>query len=75
MCAMRLPFVLRFIFVLMILDQVAHSQAVDAALVGTITDSSGAAVPNAKVTVAGLSTKVSGSSLTNEPGNSNGAPI
>jgi hypothetical protein len=47
----------------------AYSQAVNATLLGTITDSSGAVVPNAKVTVTETTTGVSRSGQTNESGN------
>ena len=66
---MRLQIVLRLTVVLMSFGQLAHSQAVNATLVGTVTDSSGAVVPNAKVTVSEISTNVSRSGLTNERGN------
>lgn len=47
----------------------ASSQAVNSTLVGTITDSSGAVVPNAKVTITETTTNVSHSASTNESGN------
>src|SRR5580693_5992034 len=47
----------------------AYSQAVNGTLLGTVTDPSGAVVPNAKVTVTEVNTNVSHSSQTNESGN------
>jgi hypothetical protein len=44
-------------------------QAVNGSLVGTVTDSSGAAIPNAKVTIVETATAISRSSVTNESGN------
>ncbi|HYM13772.1 MAG TPA: carboxypeptidase-like regulatory domain-containing protein, partial [Bryobacterales bacterium] len=46
-----------------------YSQAVNATLLGTITDASGGAVPNAKVTITETNTSVSRSTATNESGN------
>src|SRR6266550_1341376 len=48
---------------------VAYSQAINATLVGTITDSSGAAVPNAKVTITEVNTGISRTGNTNNSGN------
>jgi hypothetical protein len=45
------------------------SQAVDATLLGTVTDSSGAAVGNAKMTITEMNTGVTRTSQTNESGN------
>jgi protocatechuate 3,4-dioxygenase beta subunit len=47
----------------------AFSQAVNASLVGTIIDSSGAAVPGAKVTLTETNTGVSRGTNSNESGN------
>ena len=47
----------------------AFSQAVNGSLVGTITDSSGAAMPNVKVTLTETNTGVSRTTNTNESGN------
>jgi hypothetical protein len=47
----------------------ARSQAVDATLIGTVTDSSGAAVGNVKMTITETNTAVSRTSQTNESGN------
>ncbi|HLJ49550.1 MAG TPA: carboxypeptidase regulatory-like domain-containing protein [Bryobacteraceae bacterium] len=47
----------------------AYGQAVNATLLGTITDSSGAAVPNAKVTVTETNTGINRTTSTNESGN------
>jgi hypothetical protein len=46
-----------------------YSQAVNATLLGSVTDSSGAIVPNAKVTVTEVNTGVNRSGQTNESGN------
>ena len=46
-----------------------YSQAVNATLLGTVTDSSGAIVPNAKVTVTEVNTGVNRTGQTNESGN------
>ncbi len=46
-----------------------YSQAVNATLLGTVTDSSGAIVPSAKVTVTEVNTGVNRSGQTNESGN------
>src|ERR1044071_4515466 len=47
----------------------AHAQAVYGSIVGTVTDSSGAAVPNAKITITDIGRDVTLSTLTNESGN------
>ncbi|MBS1857751.1 MAG: TonB-dependent receptor [Acidobacteria bacterium] len=46
-----------------------YSQAVNATLLGTVTDASGAVVPNAKVTATEVNTGVSRNTQTNESGN------
>src|SRR3954451_11696198 len=46
-----------------------YSQAVNATLLGTVTDSSGGVIPNAKVTVTEMNTGVARSGQTNESGN------
>src|SRR5450759_961667 len=46
-----------------------YSQAVNATLLGTVTDSSGAIVPNAKVTITEVNTGINRSGQTNESGN------
>src|SRR5215831_14269642 len=46
-----------------------YSQAVNATLLGTVTDSSGGVVPNAKVVATEVNTSVSRSTQTNESGN------
>src|SRR5215472_399988 len=48
---------------------IAFSQAVNGSLVGTVTDSSGGSVPNAKVTVTETNTGVSRATSSNESGN------
>src|SRR5215204_6587554 len=47
----------------------AYSQAVYGSIVGTVTDSTGAAVPNAKVTITDTGRDVTASTITNESGN------
>ncbi len=47
----------------------AYSQAVNATLLGTVTDASGGVVPNAKVTITEVNTGVSRTGQTNESGN------
>jgi hypothetical protein len=47
----------------------AHAQAVSATLVGTVTDSTGASVPGAKITIQELSTGISRDTVSNESGN------
>ena len=48
---------------------IAYSQAINATLVGTVTDSSGAAVPNAKVTITEVNTGIGRTADTNTSGN------
>src|SRR6516164_9206831 len=63
----------RYIVILLLLAvagaSAAFSQAVNASLVGTIIDSSGAAVPGAKVTLTETNTGVSRGTSSNESGN------
>src|SRR5215472_14004310 len=63
---------LRPIFVLLLLVGIvampAFSQAVNATIVGTVTDISGGIMPNAKVTITEANTGVSHSGVTNESG-------
>ena len=47
----------------------AYSQAVNATLLGTITDSSGGVIPNAKVTATEVNTGIARAGQTNESGN------
>jgi hypothetical protein len=47
----------------------AYSQAVNGTLLGNVTDSSGAVIPNAKVSITETNTNVSRSTVTNESGN------
>lgn len=59
-----------FLAVLLVLSSVpANGQAVDATLVGTVQDSTGAAVANAKVTVTETNTNISRTTQTNDSGN------
>src|SRR5215472_10397820 len=64
---------LRWIFALILLAAVsaviAFSQAVNGSLLGTIMDSSGGTVPNAKVTITETQTGFSRATNTNESGN------
>src|SRR5215472_7199326 len=50
-------------------SSIAFCQAVNASLVGTITDSSGAIVPNARITITETRTGVSRTTVANESGN------
>ena len=50
-------------------SSIAFCQAVNASLVGTITDSSGAVVPNARITITETRTGVSRTTAANESGN------
>jgi Carboxypeptidase regulatory-like domain len=54
---------------LMWMCQAAAGQAVNGTLLGTVTDSSGAAVPNARVTIKQISTNSTHEALTNGSGN------
>src|SRR5882757_6697980 len=47
----------------------AYSQAVNGTLLGTVTDSTGAVVPNAKVTITETNTNISRANTSNESGN------
>jgi len=47
----------------------AYSQAVNGTLLGSVTDSSGAVVVNAKVTITEQNTNISHAAVTNESGN------
>jgi len=53
------------------LSAAVYAQAVSASLVGSITDVSGAAVPDSKVTITEVNTSVSRSGQTNDSGNYN----
>jgi outer membrane receptor protein involved in Fe transport len=58
------------LFVLALLAaSMAYSQAVNATLLGNVTDASGGVVPNAKVTITEVNTGVGRTSQTNESGN------
>lgn len=52
-----------------VFSSVACGQAVRGSLLGTVTDSSGAVVPNAKVPITEMNTGISRSSQTNDSGN------
>lgn len=55
----------------LLLVGVSYGQAVTGSVVGTVTDSSGAAVPNAKVTAMDANTGISRTTTTNDSGNFN----
>jgi len=55
--------------VLLGFSEPAWSQAVNATLLGAVTDSSGAAVGNVKMTITEMNTGISRTSQTNESGN------
>jgi len=54
---------------LIICAALVYGQAVSGSMVGTVTDSSGATVPNAKVTITEVNTGTSRSATTNDSGN------
>src|SRR5688572_17942 len=56
-------------FACLMLARLASGQAVSGTIVGTVTDSSGAVVPSAKVTILEANTNQSRTSNTNESGN------
>ena len=56
-------------FVLFFLPAASFGQAVYGSIVGSVTDSSGAAVPNAKVTILDVGKGVTYTTTTNEAGN------
>ena len=56
-------------FVAILLPAVVHGQAVYGSISGNVTDASGAAVPNAKVTITDVGKGVSYNTVTNESGN------
>jgi len=67
-----MPRVQRFLAVVLVVlagAGLAYSQAVNATLLGTVTDSSGAVVPNAKVTITETQTDIAHAAQTNESGN------
>ena len=46
----------------------SHAQTVDTAILGTVTDTSGAVIPRAKVTATSVSTRVAKSAVTSASG-------
>ena len=66
MCALRS--ICSFFLLGALCASAAFSQAVNGTIVGTVTDASGAAVANAKVTLTETNTKIARSKLTNESG-------
>ncbi|MBL8220175.1 MAG: TonB-dependent receptor [Bryobacterales bacterium] len=58
-----------FLAYLLLFASLAYGQAVNGSLVGTITDSSGAAVPNAKVSLSETRTGLNQSTTSNQSGN------
>jgi hypothetical protein len=62
-------FLLAFVIILCTAAVIVVGQAVNATLLGTVTDTSGASVPSAKVTITEVNTGVSRSSQTNGSGN------
>ena len=65
----RLSMAALAVLILVTFSAPAKGQAVNATLLGTVTDSSGAAVANAKVTITETNTGISHSSQTNDSGN------
>src|SRR5579884_2483231 len=61
--------VLGCVFALWLLPGICSGQAVYGSIAGTVTDSSGAAVPNAKVTIRDVGKGVTYTTTTNEAGN------
>src|ERR1700674_3323139 len=57
------------VFLAMAASSLVYAQAVNATLLGTVTDSSGAVVGNAKVTITETNTAVSRTGETNSSGN------
>lgn len=68
---MRKAFLLVFLFVVVTAFPASRAlgQAVYGSIMGTVTDSSGGAVPNAKITVTDIGKEVSFSTTTNDSGN------
>jgi hypothetical protein len=67
-----MPRAQRFLAVLLVVlasAGLAYSQAVNATLLGTVTDASGAVVPNAKITITETQTGVAHATQSNESGN------
>jgi hypothetical protein len=64
----RIPFLLAVLCLFLALAGGLAAQAVTGALLGTVTDSSGAAVPNAKVLITAINTGISRSTETNAVG-------
>lgn len=65
------PFSLLFPLALLSLSPVAYGQAVYGSIVGTVTDGSGAAIPNAKIIITDTGRQVSQLTTSNESGNFN----
>ena len=59
----------KLVLSMLVLVAAAWSQALNGTLVGTITDGSGAIVPNAKISITEVNTNLARSSTTNESGN------
>src|SRR3954453_22013823 len=58
-----------FFSLLLCMSQLATGQAVNGTVLGTVTDTTGAAVPNAKVVIKEISTSLTHESVTNGSGN------
>ena len=65
------PFSLLFPLALLSLSPIAYGQAVYGSIVGTVTDGSGAAIPNAKIIITDTGRQVSQLTTSNESGNFN----
>src|SRR5580658_8836016 len=63
------------VLALILISSMAFGQAVSSTVLGTVTDSSGAVVVNAKVTLTDPDTKISRSTQSNESGNYNFADV
>src|SRR5580698_3790134 len=65
-----IPSLLVFLGLLLCMpSQNAHAQAVSATLVGTVSDTTGAGVPGAKISIQEVSTGITRQAVSNESGN------
>src|SRR4051812_10391184 len=67
--AMKLKSLLVLLAILLLISSTAFSQAVNGSLLGSISDASGARVPNATVVITETNTGISRTATTNESGN------
>lgn len=64
----RLPVLLALVSILALVPSTAAGQAVVGALVGNVTDTSGASIPGVTVTITEVNTNLSRTAVTNESG-------